>query len=143
MFILIKTDTGARKVINTEDISFVDAPSSTISVIYTKTNPDFPIRVEMNIKDFVRVISGEVEFDALDKTAGKYTEFQDESKIELVGPVKPSSPEEIDEVKKEISEGLVGAPGKSVSIKPEPTMVEVAAKIPTFSKKVKKDKAVW
>jgi len=143
MFILIKTDTGSKKVINTEDISFVDAPSSSISVVYTKSNPDFPNRVEMNINDFVKVLNGEAKYEDLDKTSGKYTEFQDESKIELAGPIKDSTPSELEEVKKEISRGLVGAPGKAVSIKPEPSMVEVAAKIPTFSKKVKKDKAVW
>jgi len=62
MLILIRTDLGTMRIINTDDISYVDAVSPLISKLELKSKPGFDIRIGLGIEEFYKVVKGEAEF---------------------------------------------------------------------------------
>lgn len=136
MFILLKTDTGSLRTINTDDISYLDGTDKSSTKLFLKTFPDFPIRVGMTIKDLHKVINGEVDF--FDVYVDQGFAEHDDTVLQDKGLVKneKASDEEVDQVKKEFLAGkrlVKGELGEAKTVDP--------SEIPTFSKKKKKDVA--
>jgi len=132
MHILIKTDTGNFRIINTDNISFIDGNEKKYAKVYMKDQLDFPIRVGMNIENLYEVILGKKDFFELYKEDGVYSTYTcegDEKPVNVEATI-----EEKKEFEKEFKSGktLVGAMGESVSVKSD--------EIPSFSKKKKIDK---
>ena len=111
-YLLVKTDTGHLKIIQRSEIFFVDG-AGTLN-IYLKQVPTVPVRVKMNIKDFHRVLIGEVDFfdvfqDGEDVISGVKGKPAEEDKGELLqkGLLKNevADEKEIKQVKKEFHTG--------------------------------------
>lgn len=150
MFILIQTELGSKRIINTSDIDYIESLSKNISVIFLKNHPDFPIRTKLDIDDMIKVVNGEVKFFDIFKEVVEIvsgvpglTKQDYSNSLTEAGLLKnePAKPEEIVQVQKEFSAGLVsGKMGGSVSVKQE--VYKTPEGIPTFSKKFKKQQEV-
>jgi len=131
MNILIKTDLGTLRIINTTDILFVEGNEKSFAKIYLKNNTDFPIRVGVNIRDFYKVLNGEdfFKFCELDKF---YVEHTDGTELKEKGLLKEgeSSEEEIKRVKEAFAENLETVPAELDATK---------KRVPSFSKKKQAD----
>jgi hypothetical protein len=159
MFIKIQTELGSNRIINTNDVDYVEEVKKNTCSLLLKTHPDFPIRIKLSLNDMLDVLNGVVKFDEVFKEVVEVINGvagiakQDNSNsLQEAGLLKAgvSSPEELEEVRKEFSQGLVsGSMGKATSVKEE-VISSIPAEIPTFSKKlmkkreesVKKD-SVW
>lgn len=82
MEILIKTDTGQYRGFNTDNIAFYDGSEADVTKVYLKTNLDFDIRVDLNVKDFFKVIKGEVDFFDVYKTKGLAEYREEKTEVE-------------------------------------------------------------
>jgi len=146
MFILLKTDTGSLRTINTDDISYLDGSEGSATKLYLKTFPEFPIRVGMVIRDLHKVVAGEAEFFDLYKMEGVYEE--DPNACGTNPDLKEASKEDIAQVKKEFLAGkklVSGDMGEGkldskvvAEVAAEKVEEKIAKEIPTFSKKKKK-----
>lgn len=65
MKILIRTDLGTQRIIETDDIAFADAASSRATLLELKSKPGFDFKVGVGIEDFLKVIKGEAVFSDL------------------------------------------------------------------------------
>jgi hypothetical protein len=78
MLVLVITDTGLKRIINTDSISFVESAGGANCRIFLKEFPDFPIRVEMEIESLLLVLKGEKEFADV-FAPPKHQVYQDDS----------------------------------------------------------------
>jgi hypothetical protein len=110
--LLVKTDTGHLKIIQKNEIFFVDG-TDTLN-IYLKQVPNVPVRVKINIKDFHRVLIGEVDFfdvfqdveEVISGVKGKLAE-EDKGELSQKGLLKNevADEKEVEQVKKEFLAG--------------------------------------
>lgn len=135
MYIFLETEIGLKRIINSQEVFFVEGTGESACRVYLKQTPDMPVRLSISIEDFYKVLKGEADFFSFYKTKGVFAAYQDDS-LQKAGFLKDgkSSPEEIAKVQEEfIKEGrkLVSGTFKEVKeeVKSEP--------IPSFSKKKK------
>jgi len=105
MLILIRTDLGTMRLINTDNISYVDAVSSMSCKLELKSNPGFDVRIGMGIEDFYKVVKGEAEFLDLYVDQGYQKTIENSSKelgsLEFKEETDESK-ERLEEFKKEL-----------------------------------------
>lgn len=122
MFIKIRTDLGTERVINTDNIAFIDSASKLTCLMELKSHAGFDIKIGLGIDDFLKVVKGEALFSDLYIDQGYQKTIENSSK-ELdnlkFNEETPESKERLEEFKEEL--------------KPKP--------IPTFSKKKLNDEA--
>jgi len=121
MHILIRTDLGLERIINTDDIMYVDSLNKHTSILEISSKPGFEMRIGMGISDFLRVMGGEYTFSDLYVDQGYQKTIENSS--EELGSL---------EFKEETKESLERLEEFKEEIKPQKAP-------PTFSKKKEND----
>jgi len=106
MHILVRTDLGILRILNTEDITVVDG-SGVYSTVTLKSHPDFPFKVALGIKDFYEVLLGKADFFDLyidDKLVEDSSEKTQLDEV-LEAQIKEETPESLDKLE-EFKKGL-------------------------------------
>jgi len=93
MLILIRTDIGLMRLINTEDIAYADALGSQSINIELKSKPDFVFKIGMGIENFYKVVKGEAEFMDLYVDQGYQKTIENSSKELESLEIKPETVE--------------------------------------------------
>jgi hypothetical protein len=119
MLVYLRTDVGLHRLINTDDVSFVESQGDKSSRIYLRTQLDFPVRVDLGLKDLHLVLKGEKEFDEV-YLPPKVDVYQDDART-------------IKELNKEVQPPVVA---EKVEVQQTRTPSAPAkVEVPTFSKK--------